>query len=424
MAGTPGFLIIDAGRDGLPHAPAYYEAFPAEQSPLGEISLSKSKTLPMMNSSLDVALDGMLRAGPGAVVVLVCHAYSGGMLLPIASGGKSAFAVKDNLAVIDKVIKAETEVASIRRLPSTTPQEKQTVLDRWGKLLNDLQPGAVQGQFTVQEAQAFYGKWLDMVARTLEFPNRSALLSLTGKVLRVRDLKLSRLELRACNIGNNADTMDAVRKFFGAEHQTAPTVGTFYMGLLPVSTMAVRASHRRNHSLLGSGTVARGGTMAAGRTPGPVGRAQGIEIIVKDGKPTLVLSTIPADVDIVSEQELEAQTEHTTRGFFKRSFMYFVRPFMGVHVSAFHMFALTIDQISAFHYQGFASVFSTGDGITPDWGKVREFVQGWILPAAMYDHGPFPVAGLWTPEVQDVPFVLPYETLYVRLMAQSPEATP
>jgi len=424
MAGVPGFLIIDARNDGLPDAPAYYEAFPAEQSPLGEISLSKSNTLAMKNSSLEVVLDGMLRAGPRAVVVLVCHAYSGGLLLPIASGGKSAFAEKDNLATIDKVIKAEAEVARIGKLPSTTPQEQQTVLDRWEKLLNNLQPGAVQGQFTLKEAQAFYGKWLDMVARKLQFPNRSALLSLAVKVLRVRDLKLSRLELRACNIGRNADTMDSVRKFFGADHLTAPTVGTFYMSQLPISTMAVRVSPRRNHSVMGGAAVARRGTMGAGRTPGPVGQAQGIEIISKDGEPTLVLSRIPANVDIVSDQQLEAQTGHTTRGFFKRSFMYFARPLMGVHVSAFHMFTLTIDETSAFHYQGFACVFSTGDGVTPDWGKVREFVQGWILPAATYNQGPFPVAGLWTPDIQDLPFVLPYETSYVGLMAQSPEAAP
>lgn len=424
MAGTPGFLIIDARREGLPDAPTYYAAFPMEQSPLGEISLSPSKTIAMHNSSLDAALDGMLRAGSRAVVVLVCHAYSGGMLLPIAPSGKSTFAEKDNLAIVDKVIRAEAEVATIQRLPTTSPQEQKTVLDRWGKLLNDLQPGAVQGQFTVQEAQAFYNKWLDMIAQKFEFANRNALRNFAGKVVRVRDLKLARLELRACNIGKNADTMDAVRKFFGAEHLTAPTAGTFFMGLLPVSTMAVRASHRRTRALQGSGAAPRRGTLAAARTQGPVGQVQGIEIISKDGQPTLVLSRIPSDVDVVAEQDLEHQTEHTTRGFFRRSFMYFGAPLTGVYVSSFYMLTLTIDEIEAFHYRGFVSVFSTGDGVTPDWTKAKEFVQGWILPAATYNDGPFPVAGLWTPDIQDVPFVLPYETLYTRLMAQSPEGGP
>jgi hypothetical protein len=194
MAATPGFLIIDARTDGLPDAPAYYRAFPLEQSPLGEISLSGSRTTAMMNSSLDTALAEMLKAGAKGVVVLVCHAYSGGLLLPIATGGQTAFAVKGNLDIIDKVIAAAADVAQIGNLPSTTPPEQKIVLDRWTKLLNDL-PGAVQGQFTPQQAQTFYAKWLDMVASKMEFPNRAALLRLTGNVLKVRNLKLSRLEL-------------------------------------------------------------------------------------------------------------------------------------------------------------------------------------------------------------------------------------
>jgi len=100
--------------------------------------------------------------------------------------------------------------------------------------------------------------------------------------------------------------------------------------------------------------------------------------------------------------------------------MFFGRPMMGVHFSTFHMFTLTVDETSAFHYRASASVFSTGDGVTPDWGKVREFVQGWIMPDASYRSGPFHLAGLWTPDIQDVPFVLPYETMCIGLMAESP----
>ena len=62
----------------------------------------------------------------------------------------------------------------------------------------------------------------------------------------------------------------------------------------------------------------------------------------------------------------------------------------------------TIDEITAYHYRASASVFSTGDGVTPDWAKVREFVQGWIMPDASYRSGPFRLAGLWTPDIQDV----------------------
>lgn len=217
--------------------------------------------------------------------------------------------------------------------------------------------------------------------------------------------------------------MEAVRKFFGVDHLTAPTVGTFYLSLIPISTMAVRAEPRGRVALRGhgrSGGAPGSGVRGTARTPGPLGRVQGLEVVVADGQPSLVLSPIPSDIDIASEEAIMAQTNHTTRGFFKRSFMYFSFPLMGVHFATFHMFTLTIDETSAFHYRGSAAVFSTGDGVTPDWGKVREFVTGWIMPGASYHHGPFPVAGLWTPDIQDVPFVLPYETMYIGLMAESP----
>jgi hypothetical protein len=42
------------------------------------------------------------------------------------------------------------------------------------------------------------------------------------------------------------------------------------------------------------------------------------------------------------------------------------------------------------------------------------------MPDASYRSGPFHLAGLWTPDIQDVPFVLPYETMCIGLMAESP----
>jgi hypothetical protein len=72
----------------------------------------------MTNSSVEAALDSMLKAGANGVVVLVCHAYSQGILLPLATGG-GALAVASTMNIVDDVIKAEAEAASIRKMPTS-----------------------------------------------------------------------------------------------------------------------------------------------------------------------------------------------------------------------------------------------------------------------------------------------------------------
>ena len=72
---TSAVLVIDGRPDGLPHAPGYYETFPQEPSPLGELSFNtKSTTVMGSESSLFTALPLLAKAGSGGVAVLVCHA--------------------------------------------------------------------------------------------------------------------------------------------------------------------------------------------------------------------------------------------------------------------------------------------------------------------------------------------------------------
>ncbi len=383
---TLAHLIIDGRQQGLPGAATYYKTFPREPSPLGDLPLGgKGSTTVMTNSSLDAALNAMATVGVGGIVVFVCHAFQQGILLPIVSTGSNALAVADNMGIIDKVIAAEAEAAVIRKLPASNATDQKVVLDRWSKFLDGLQPGAITGTFTVKEAEAFYAKWLEMVATKLEFlgnPRRHAMRQLLAKVLRVRALKLSRLELRACNLGQDKSTMEVVRKFFGADHLTAPTVGTFYVGSLPVTTVARYGE-----------PPGRRGVLGRARVPGSLGTA---------------MSRLAW---------FQSQAGHTTRGFLGEG----ITP--GLQLGTFmpfHSFKLTVDETSAFHYRASATVISTGDGVTPDWAEVRKFVQGWIMPGSTYMSRSFPLAGLWTPDIVDLPFVLPNETSYTKLIEQVP----
>ena len=360
------------------------------------MTLTKSTTTVMTNSSVDAALDPMLNAGPNGVVILVCHAFSQGILLPLASGG-SALAVASNMKIVEDVITAEEEAASIRKMPAKDAVETKAVLDRWAKFLNRLQPGSITGTFTTKEAEAFYAKWVEMVAGQLGFsgnPRAVALRRFLDRLRKLRAIKLERLELRACNIGNDKGTMEIVRKFFGAQKLTAPTVGTFFISpILPLTVVRFRPRPAR-------------GIRGAGRVPGPIG---------------FRVRAVTNSVGVIAGPK-----DSATRGFLRTTVIAGPTPTLarsGMHLGAveqsFFAFTLTIEETSAFHYRASATVVNAANG-HQDWPTVREFVNGWILPNSSYAQGQFPVAGLWTPDIQDQPFVLPNETSYTRLMEEVP----
>ncbi|HVQ75912.1 MAG TPA: hypothetical protein VMT79_10285 [Candidatus Binatia bacterium] len=392
---TAAHLIIDGRKGGLPHAAGYYQQFPLEPSPLGDLSIAAERTTVMQGSSLEAALDAMVAAGNGGIVVLICHAFQDGLLLPTAAGGKSALAVVSTMATIDKLIAAEAEVAKIRALPNKTKDEQKIVIDRWTKFLNGLQPGAVTGTFTTDEAEAFYAKFLDTNASNLEFvgpPPRAALQRFIAKVLRVRALKLSRLELRACKIGQSESSMQAVRKFFEADNLTAPTNETFYLSPIPVTTMG----------RIGQTPPGRRGSHGPARLPGPLRDRLG------------AISTLQTEESRSTREFLRITTVPVDLGMGPRS---------GLHLGAITRvpsFTLTIDEVKAFTFRSSAAVMSTGDGVTQDWSRVRAFVNGWVMPNSTSQSGGFPLVGFMTPQFADQPFVLPNETGYTRSIEKVP----
>ncbi|MBI4523603.1 MAG: hypothetical protein HY695_07310 [Deltaproteobacteria bacterium] len=398
-------LIIDGRPEGLPHADGYYRFFPLEPSPVEDMSLSNKTTAVLTNTSLDTVLNEMLKVGAGGVVMLVCHAFQQGLLMPIVPGGPNQrLIVGTGMAIIDKAIKAESDVAAIRALPTSTAEQQKTAIDRWTRFLNGLQPGMVTGSITIKEAETAYGKFLDNVAKGLEFQGpkaRDAMLDLLRRVVQLRGLKLSRLELRACNIGDDDKTMEAVRKFFGCERLLAPIFGTFYLSPILAFTLQGLSD---NDEFMGRPRRSRG------RVPGPVGRAAR---------------------DDVSSGLIIAQSNHTTRGFLRETSVPVEfqsrRLSPSLHlgaVSSFYTFTLTVDEISAFKYRAWAAVAPAKGKRTPDWTKVQNFVRGWIMPGSSYTGGAFPLAGLWTPDIQDQPFVLPNETSYLRSINQAPPVNP
>jgi len=396
---TRAHLVVDGRADGLPDAPGYYRVFPKEPSPLGDLSFAPATTTVMAaNSSLDSALTAMMRAGSSGAVVLVCHAYSGGMLLPIAPNGGAVFAVVDNLKIVDLVVGAESEVDAIRKAARTTDDDKKAVLDRWKKLINRLQPNSITGAFTEPEAEKIYAKFVEMVARKLGFNGPARLRQFLARLLGVRGLRLSRVELRACTIGRDKNTMEFIRTFLNVEHLTAPTTGTFYHPPITVDTMWVAEK-------IGIG---RSRNPRGFRVPGSIGQTR--PVIEHDNDPR----HSPGWIDVYTSVSIRGGTGHTTRGFLQ-NWAFHTTFWLG-----FYEFILTVDETSLFHYRATAAVSSAGNGVTPDWTKVRSFVKTSIMDSTSYVSGSFPIAGFWTPDNQDQPFVLPNEPNYTKLIGQVP----
>jgi hypothetical protein len=387
-------LIIDGSHDGLKEAATYYRAFPHEPSPLGELSFSKDNIKVMHpNASLDIALDEMLKVGAGGIVVLVCHAYTHGLLLTLATGNDEVFADIDNLATIDKVIAAESEVSKIRALQAQSGQN-QAAAEKWKQLLNSLQPGWVVGTISVDEGAKAYSQWIRGWAKTFKFKDASHLVSFAQKVVRLRTLKLSRIELRACNIGSDDTTMEAVRKFFGVDHLTAPIVGTFF-GMVPVFAMAPE-----------NGVSSAIGVIGAGRTPGPTQRLP-LLLQARDGA-------------------LMAQTNHSRRGFVPVENIAYDARIPSSLGPRHYQFILTVDEVAAFKYSFFAYVVTSPNSRSPNWKIVREFLAEWVMPGSTYTTGSFPIMGLWTADegMPDMPYVLPNESGYLMCIEQAPPRFP
>src|SRR5262245_10136393 len=85
--------------------------------------LDPQTTASLTNTTLEAVLDQMASAGAGGTVMIVCHAYQGGLLMPIIIGGATANV--SALHQLDQLADAEARVAVIRAMPETTSQEQQ-----------------------------------------------------------------------------------------------------------------------------------------------------------------------------------------------------------------------------------------------------------------------------------------------------------
>jgi hypothetical protein len=238
--GLPFRAVIDG--KGLPHAAAYYRAFPREPSPAGPLTVPPASIAALHDNLLSAVLDEMAKVAPGGTVLLVCHgALSGdGLILRTGSGrGGEGFLTADMERLLTAG-EAEEEAGRIRKMPQHSPEEQSAKADAWSALLNKLQPGSVNGTVTVDEVSRHYRRWLQVVAESVG-TNEAGLLALVKKMNAVRALRLGRVEIRACDAGRSPAMMRTLKRFFNCDRLLAPSDETFYLGPIPVDSADVTA---------------------------------------------------------------------------------------------------------------------------------------------------------------------------------------
>jgi hypothetical protein len=381
-------VFVHTGRHGLEEAADYYAEFPWEPSPAGELILDKSQIVKVNDATLDGVLEEMARVTAGDVVMLVCHAYGEGLLMPLAKGARLP-AGQTAIARLLEVSAAQRKAKVIRAMPGGTDKEKKAKIAAWIKFTEEIAAGSIFGEVTLKEIEGLFEQWLDEVAKNELLLGgtspRTTLNRLLEKMEKVQSLKLDRVELRACNIGDSPAGMKAVKRLFGCNKLLAPTVGTFYLKGVPVNTLQdFDQRYVREHR---SGTA---------RAPGPIGLSRTdpddfvIEVVKKNPGTRLFwhFESVPTD---------------------PHAHMSLVR--------MWHIFAVTIEEIRPYWFRASAGTWKQTDKHRPDWSQARDFVNTYMMANSHYTSGPLRLAGFWTPD-ESVPWLLPMEPEYLQHIKQ------
>lgn len=390
-------VIIHSGNEGLYPAPKYYQQFPWEPSPAGNLDLSPSQAeFHAIDANLQQVLDLMVKAGPDGTVLIVCHAYSEGLLMPLTPGAamKGLPAGKAAISRLLDASDAERRAKPIRAMPAGTDKEIKAKKGAWTKLLTDFNAAAIMGDVTLKELEGLYESWFASVAKDemLLSGGARALRQLIASMEKVQEMKLARVELRACNLGSLRDSMLMVKKLFGCYRLLAPIVGTFYLDSMPVTSL-----DRFNRRYLAEH---RGG---ADQVPGSVGgAAQNPEDFISD-----VMKNNPS-----------------ARTFWDVQFEYNTSSHGGARWNSPHVVYTTdltrgqvvvmiVEEVKAFFYRGSAATWhEEGPHHAPDSRDMRTFVRDFIWKNSTIGSGSLMVAGFWTPG-EELPWVLPVEPQYL-----------
>lgn len=406
MAGIP--IIIQAGVHGLEVAADYYQQFPWEPSPAGDLDLQNANIVKVQKLTFDQLLVELAKTSAGGTVLIVCHAHdesgrvlqSSGLFMPLAAGSGTS-ANDDAFQRLKETGAANNRAKKIRDMPSKTDQEKKAKSDAWISLITDFSLGFPPDNSTLPHLDQLFETGFDKVARNeLQLSGGArALRSILDHVEKVQALKIDRIEFRACKIGKDTTTLGHLKDLFGCSKLLAPIARTFYINHMPVNTLdefntLFRQDHRKGNF----------------RSPGPTG----VQLTNSDDYTTAV----------PNDWRTEMLLRNTkTRLFWDVEYGY-IRPKDPRHDSGTTtiklkgpVLGMVVEEVAPSRYRAYAASWHQRSAHKPLWDDASTFVHQYIMKTATYTAGDPMIAGLWTPD-DDTPWFLPVESDYVDRIKQ------
>lgn len=367
-------IIAESEQSHLQNWKDYIAEYDQETSKTSSMDLSGLGTpLVPADVTMESVLDLMAQAA--GEVLLFAHGSSNGLIMRIAANSNSSEA--KYLKGISRAWKAIDEIIAIRKMPENPPtiQKYRDLVQNLAKYLKELDSGygARLGNTNDVNSRASADKWFDqwmvLMAKAClggglgENDLRRVCRAMQG----VRNKKLNRVEIRACNIGSNVATLAAYREFFGATKIVAPKV-TMFFGKAPANVnpggdmealIKIMGGYRNNQFTAATSNKHNHNTVADG------------EPDVKTGKRNRVFPNSTAAPDAIMQVTEVAPYTYKSR-----------------------LWAPSNDAVTRFLGANYKSgkTFKTG--------------------------APIPVGGLWCPDhsTVKVPFVLPLESEYRDLL--------
>jgi hypothetical protein len=238
--------LVHAGDPTMKHAFAYYSAYQFERSKAAADDMHLDEVVDLAAKGRKVSFLVVLEELVSAVgagfkeILLVGHGHVEGLLMPVGvpgfgSADKSGLRLTRKLEeLLERADKAAALLDPAQRLKSwrelLTDVNGATIVPHWkfGKIrgsLSDLDDAA--------EGEKLFHQIAPQVAGGSVFKN-AEFLRLLQLRKQVTALKLKRLEIRACNMGQDADGMKELKDFLGVGRLLAPVVKTFYSAPISV----------------------------------------------------------------------------------------------------------------------------------------------------------------------------------------------
>jgi hypothetical protein len=179
--------IIQGGDKGHPSAPPWYQSNPVE--PIGGGSaITVKDTEVIEDMTFEAVLDVIIRKKQSEIVI-VCHGWSEGLALPLMGGGT---------------------------IPGGAQKQQIFPLSADGNLKDQ---GGVKAPVRS-----------DKDVGDLAHLSEKQVKALRGKMNQIRSLALDHVAFRSCDMGQDSDSLQAFRNFFGAKSVSAPKLFDSYGG--------------------------------------------------------------------------------------------------------------------------------------------------------------------------------------------------